>query len=121
MIFTESIFSDLGEAAALISIRLEVFSTGMTHASSRKERTVVGGLVASIVVFAIGAILDFAVTVNPDQHGFDVRTVGVILMIVAAVGALLSIMGFVSSGIRHHRTVIDDGRGNVIRRDDSYI
>ena len=53
-----------------------------------------GGLVASIITFAVGAILDFAVTVGPDQHGFNIHNVGVILMIVGAVGAVLSLIGF---------------------------
>jgi predicted lysophospholipase L1 biosynthesis ABC-type transport system permease subunit len=47
----------------------------------------VGGLTASIVAFAVGAVLDFAFTASPDQHGFNIHTVGVILMIVGAVGA----------------------------------
>ena len=51
-----------------------------------------GGLVASIVAFAVGAILNFAVTVNPDQHGFNLNTVGMILMIVGLAGALLSVI-----------------------------
>jgi hypothetical protein len=80
----------------------------------------VGGLVASIISFAVGAVLDFAVTTDPNQHGFNVHTIGIILMIVGAVGALLSIIGLVSSNFRRHRTVIDDGRGNVIHRDDTY-
>jgi hypothetical protein len=80
----------------------------------------VGGLAASIIVFAVGAVLDFALTVSPDQHGFNVHTVGVILMIVAAVGAVLSLILIVSTGMGRHRTVIDDGRGNVVRRDDTY-
>jgi hypothetical protein len=79
-----------------------------------------GGLVASIIAFAVGAILDFAVTVNPNQHGFNVHTIGVILMLAGAVGALLSIIGLVSTNFRRHRTVIDDGRGNVVQRDDTY-
>jgi hypothetical protein len=79
-----------------------------------------GGLVASIIAFAVGAVLDFAVTVNPNQHGFNVHTIGIILMIVGAVGALLSIIGLVSTNFRRHRTVIDDGRGNVVQRDDTY-
>ena len=69
----------------------------------------VGGLVASIIAFAVGAVLDFAVTVNPNQHGFNVHTIGIILMIVGAVGAVLSIIGLVSTNFRRHRTVIDDG------------
>jgi hypothetical protein len=80
----------------------------------------VGGLVASIIAFAVGAVLDFAVTVTPNQHGFNVHTIGIILMIVGAVGALLSIIGLVSTNFRRHRTVVDDGRGNVVRRDDTY-
>jgi len=80
----------------------------------------VGGLVASIIAFAVGAVLNFALTVSPNQHGFNVHTIGIILMIVGAVGALLSIIGLVSTNFRRHRTVIDDGRGNVVRRDDTY-
>ena len=80
-----------------------------------------GGLATSIVVFAVGAILRFALTVNAYQHGFNVHTVGVILMIVGAVGALLSLIAMMSTGMGRHRTVVDDGRGNVIRRDDTYI
>ena len=79
-----------------------------------------GGLVASIIAFAVGAVLDFAVTVSPNQHGFNVHTIGIILMIVGAVGAVLSIIGLLSTNFRRHRTVIDDGRGNVVRRDDTY-
>jgi len=81
----------------------------------------VGGLAASIVAFTVGAILDFAVTVSPYQHGFNVRTVGVILMIGGAVGAVLSLFAMVGTGFRRHRTVIDDGRGNVVQREDTYI
>jgi hypothetical protein len=79
-----------------------------------------GGLVASIVAFAVGAVLDFAVTVNPIQHGFNVHTIGIILMIVGAIGALLSVIGLGFTNFRRHSTVIDDGRGTVVRRDDTY-
>lgn len=80
-----------------------------------------GGLVTSIIVFAVGAILRFAVTVNTYQHGFNVHTVGVILMIVGVVGAIISLIAMMGMGMGRRRTVIDDGRGNVIRRDDTYI
>jgi len=40
---------------------------------------------------------------------------------VGAVGALLSLIAMMSTGMGRHRTVVDDGRGNVIRRDDTYI
>lgn len=83
----------------------------------------IGGLVTSIIVFAAGAIMDFAVTVSPYQHGFNINTVGVILMVVGAVGALLCLLAFAigGNGYRRHRSVIDDGRGNVVRREDTYL
>jgi uncharacterized membrane protein len=82
----------------------------------------IAGLVMSIIVFAVGAILDFAVTVSPYQHGFNINRVGVILMIVGAVGAFLSVLASVFGGPwRRHRTVIDDGQGNLVRREDSYL
>jgi beta-lactamase regulating signal transducer with metallopeptidase domain len=78
-----------------------------------------GGLVVSIVVFAVGAILDWAVTVSPYQHGFNINKVGVILMIVGAVGALISLIVMVVANTRRQHTVVQDGRGNVARRVDS--
>lgn len=80
------------------------------------------GLVASLVVFAVGAILDFAITTNPNQHGFNLNTVGVILMIVGVVGAIGSLVYFslASGGTHRHRTLIDDGNGNVVRREETY-
>jgi uncharacterized membrane protein len=79
-----------------------------------------GGLATSIVVFAVGAVLRFAPTVNTLQHGFNIHTVGVILMIVGAVGAVLSLIAMMTTGMGRHRTVIDDGRGNVVHREDTY-
>jgi hypothetical protein len=83
---------------------------------------VASGLVASLMVFAVGAVLDFAITTNPNQHGFNLNTVGVILMIVGVVGALGSLLFFSlgSGGIHRHRTLIDDGNGNVVRREETY-
>jgi uncharacterized membrane protein len=82
----------------------------------------VGGAVVSIVMIAVGAILDFAVVESPYQHGFNINTVGVIFMIVGAVGLFLSLLfGLIGGlGYRRHRTIVDDGRGHVVRRDDSY-
>ena len=81
------------------------------------------GLVASLIAFAVGAILDFALTTNTDQHGFDLQTVGVVLMVVGAVGALLSVIAFVGGGpaFRRHRRTVDDGHGNVMRQEDTYL
>ena len=78
-----------------------------------------GGLVASIFAFAIGAILDYAVTTSPDQHGFNVNKVGVILMVVGVVGAVLSIITMIAANTRRRRTIVDDGQGNVVRQTDS--
>jgi hypothetical protein len=80
------------------------------------------GIGASIVIFAVGAILDFGVTVSPYQHGFNIHTIGVILMIVGAVGFVLSLLFWGSGrgwyGASRHQTVIDDGRGNYVHRED---
>jgi hypothetical protein len=85
---------------------------------------VAGGLVASLIVFAVGAILDFAITVSPNQHGFNLNTVGVILMIVGVIGAIASLaffsLGAGGGGVRRHRTLIDDSNGNFVQREDTY-
>jgi hypothetical protein len=54
------------------------------------------GLGTSIVLIAIGAILDFGVTVN--TRGFNIHTIGVILMIIGVLGALLSLVFWSSWG-----------------------
>ena len=77
-----------------------------------------GGLVVSVITFGVGAILDWAVT-EPYQHGFNINKVGWILMIVGVVGAILSVIVMVVGNMRRSRTVVDDGRGNVVRRVDS--
>lgn len=84
------------------------------------------GIGISIVLIAVGAILDFAITVNTTQHGVNLNVVGLILMIVGAIGLILSLLFWGAGdmggwyGPRRRRTVVDDGRGNVIRREDSY-
>jgi hypothetical protein len=54
------------------------------------------GISTSIVLIALGAILAFAVEV--ETEGFDLNTIGVILMVVGAVGALLSLAFWSSWG-----------------------
>jgi uncharacterized membrane protein len=78
-----------------------------------------GGLVISIISFAVGAVLDWAVTAPPDQQGFNVNKVGWILMVVGVVGAVLSVIVMVLANTRRQRTIVDDGQGNVVRRTDS--
>ena len=71
------------------------------------------GVTTGLVVFAIGAILRYAVTAtSPD---FNVHTVGVILMIVGAVGFVLSLFFWTSwggfGGYRRRRTIVQQGPG----------
>jgi hypothetical protein len=44
----------------------------------------------SLLLIAIGAVLRFAVSVS--THGFNIHTIGVILMIVGGVGLLFSLL-----------------------------
>jgi hypothetical protein len=86
------------------------------------------GTSTSIVVIALGAILRFAVSVT--TTGFNIHTIGVILMIAGAVGLALSIVfwstwgGFGGSGGGYRRTrrVSQDGSGGsyVEERGDSF-
>jgi fluoride ion exporter CrcB/FEX len=50
------------------------------------------GIGISIFVGAVGAILRYAVTARTNQHGFNIHTGGVILMIVGAIGLVLSML-----------------------------
>jgi len=76
------------------------------------------GIGTSLVVFAVGAIMRFAVTVT--ATGFNIHTVGVILMIVGAVGFLLSLAfwsswgGFGRSGMsRRRQTIVERPSGTT--------
>jgi hypothetical protein len=69
------------------------------------------GVACSLIVFAAGAVMRFAVTTtSPD---FNVRTVGVILMIVGAVGFVISLIFWSSWGgfgsYRRERRVVSSG------------
>jgi len=69
------------------------------------------GVGTSLVLIAIGAILRFAVTVS--THGFNIHTIGVILMVVGAIGLVLSLMFWSSwggpAGVRRRTTYVDEG------------
>ena len=63
------------------------------------------GIGVSLFLIAVGAILDFAVSVH--TTGFNLNTMGVILMIVGAVGLLWSLLiwGFWNEDRRANRVV----------------
>jgi hypothetical protein len=70
------------------------------------------GIGTSLFLLAAGAILTYAVDVQTD--GFNLNTIGVILMIVGAIGLVLSLMfwsswGGVSGARRTTTTYVDDG------------
>ena len=79
------------------------------------------GLGTSIVVIAAGAILRFAVSVT--TTGFNLHTIGVILMVVGALGLVLSMFfwsswgGFGSRGYSRQRRVASDGAGGFVEED----
>jgi len=62
------------------------------------------GISFSLLLIAVGAILRFAV--SADASGIDLQTVGVILMIVGAIGAVLSLIFWASWG-GFHRSVVN--------------
>jgi hypothetical protein len=56
-----------------------------------------GSIGASILLIAVGAVMAYAVTV--DTEGFNINTAGVILMVVGAIGLIVSmIMLLVNNG-----------------------
>jgi uncharacterized YccA/Bax inhibitor family protein len=65
------------------------------------------GISVSLILIAIGAILTWAV--SADVSGVDLQTVGVILMVVGAVGGLISLVFWSSWG------GFGSGRDTVVR------
>jgi len=78
------------------------------------------GVGISLLLITVGAILDFAITVSPLQHGFNVNTVGVILMIVGGVGLVVTLLMWGGSGLGtwRRRTMYEDDRGTITSRED---
>jgi hypothetical protein len=68
------------------------------------------GIGVSLILIAVGAILTWAV--NTTVSGVDINTIGVILMVVGAIGIVLSLMFWSSwggtAGARRRTTVVDD-------------
>jgi len=54
------------------------------------------GIGVSLILIAAGAIMTWAVTTT--AHGFNIHTVGIILMVVGAIGIVLSMMFWSSWG-----------------------
>ena len=59
-----------------------------------------------LVMIAVGAVLAFAVNVT-NSHGFDVNTIGVILMVVGVIGVLIDLVVFMPR--RRSATYVQDG------------
>jgi hypothetical protein len=82
------------------------------------------GVAMSIVMIAAGAILRFAVSVT--TTGFDLHTIGVILIILGGVSLLISIAvwgswggfgGGARGGYRRERRVTHDGAGGFVEQE----
>ena len=90
------------------------------------------GIVVSILVGTVGAILRYAVTGPANQQGFNIHTGGVILMIVGAIGLVLSMLFWSSfapfgrrdqSSSRREEITTQDGheQGRVIRETRDHV
>jgi len=83
------------------------------------------GVGTSIVLIAVGAILRFAVSVT--TTGFNLHSIGLILMIVGALALVLSIFfwsswggfggGTGGGGYRRQRRVTSDGAGGYVEEE----
>ena len=62
------------------------------------------GIGASVFLIAIGAILAFAVDLT--VSGFDLSTIGVILMVVGAIGLVATMITFGGGGWGGRRTTV---------------
>ena len=68
------------------------------------------GIGVSLILIAVGAILTWAV--NADVEGVDITVVGVILMVVGAIGFILSMLYWSSwggAGAFRRRTYVEGG------------
>ncbi len=76
------------------------------------------GIGVSVFLFAVGAILTFAV--DATVSGLDIATVGVILMIAGALGLIMTLAVFAPRSRTRQTVVEDDGRGRRRVQDDIY-
>jgi hypothetical protein len=76
------------------------------------------GVGTSLFLIAVGAVLKFAVNVS--TTGFNLNTIGVILMIVGIIGLIMSLAFWNSwGGFNRSTTVVDGGvRRRVVREEE---
>lgn len=67
------------------------------------------GLGTSLFLIALGAVLRFAVSVS--THGFSLHTIGVILMVIGAIGLIISLLWMTVWADRSRRRAV------VVERD----
>lgn len=72
------------------------------------------GIGTSILIMAAGAIMTFAIEVD-NAEGFNINSIGVILMVAGAVGLIASLFIF---GPRTRRTEVADPGGRTVYRDE---
>src|SRR5438309_193 len=80
----------------------EMRTTNAAHLLERSDPQM--GIGVSLFLLAVGAILTFAVHVS-NTGGFDINTIGVILMVVGALGLIVSMI-FWGSWNRRSDTVV---------------
>ncbi len=81
------------------------------------------GVGTSLFLIAVGAILDFAVTVS--AKSFNINKIGLILMIVGIIGLVLSLIfwrswGGMGTGYRRNDRGRPNGNGTYIDQDRRY-
>jgi uncharacterized membrane protein len=80
------------------------------------------GLGTSLFLIAVGAILKFAITTT--AHGVNINTIGVILMIVGAVGLIISLFWMTAWADRRRQATtagpVYERERPVVRDPDAY-
>jgi hypothetical protein len=72
-----------------------------------------GSIGASIILIAVGAVMAYAVTA--ETEGFNINTAGVILMVVGAIGLVISLLMVMIATDRGDTTAHTETR--VVERD----
>jgi hypothetical protein len=78
------------------------------------------GVGTSLILIAVGAILRFAVSVT--TTGFNIHTIGLILLIIGIVGLIISLFfwrswGGFGDGYSRERRVTTDGQGGYVEKE----